>query len=713
VVHVSSGAPAGGTGTRDAPFDRIADALAVASAGSVVAVAAGTYAEDIVVPTGVTVWGACAAQTTLAGAASAEAIVTIDNADAVLRDLTISGEQAGVWVATAPARVALRGVVIEGVRLAGISAADADVTLEDVAIRALRPSSSGAYGRGLHLARGTLAADRVVIEDALDVGVFLAEADARLTDVAVLGTGPQPADGARGHGLHGQFARITVERATFEDNHRVGLTTGGDGGELRVTDLVVRRTLLSNESSRALDVEQGSHLAMSRVLITDHEDLGLLVHNGSVEASDVLVARTTSGAEGLTGRGIALQLSPGAMSRVLVAGAVDMGVFVAGFASDVTLEDVTVRDVALGRSPEEASGIGIACQHGATAALSRVLVEGAESSGLYAGTPDTDMTVTDFVVRRSGSALYSRGVSSTFGAVVRLGRGVVEGYDEIGLLVAADGAFLRGEDLTIRDTTGDGSVAARVGRAVSAQMGSRLELARVAIERVGDSGIACVGPDASCSAEDVTITDVAAAPTGHFGRGVYAQDASLDLSRASIRRATEVGLAAQGELSVARATDIVVRDTRSGAEGHFGRGILASVSATVEIERAVLEGNREVGAGAFVGGQLRLTDVVVRNTQVRSCAEDVCEGLGAGIGIAAIAGGVVSVQGFVVEDNALIGLQIARDGAMDATDGVVRGNPVGANVQVPGYDVARISDGVRYEDNGRRLDATELYVPSP
>lgn len=35
------------------------------------------------------------------------------------------------------------------------------------------------------------------------------------------------------------------------------------------------------------------------------------------------------------------------------------------------------------------------------------------------------------------------------------------------------------------------------------------------------------------------------------------------------------------------------------------------------------------------------------------------------------------------------------------------------NLQVPGYDLARLQEGVVYRDNGVNLDSTSLEVPDP
>jgi hypothetical protein len=56
-------------------------------------------------------------------------------------------------------------------------------------------------------------------------------------------------------------------------------------------------------------------------------------------------------------------------------------------------------------------------------------------------------------------------------------------------------------------------------------------------------------------------------------------------------------------------------------------------------------------------------------------------------------------------------VQLALDGSIDLSDGEVSGALVGACVQVPGYDIARLQDRVLYRDNGTNLDVTTLPIP--
>jgi hypothetical protein len=80
--------------------------------------------------------------------------------------------------------------------------------------------------------------------------------------------------------------------------------------------------------------------------------------------------------------------------------------------------------------------------------------------------------------------------------------------------------------------------------------------------------------------------------------------------------------------------------------------------------------------------------------------------------VIAASDGVVSLDRFRVERSARAGVHVGG-GMMDLREGSIVGNPIGAVVQTPGFDVARISERVTYVDNERNLDMSTLPLPEP
>jgi hypothetical protein len=101
---VREGAVAGDGGP-GAPFGTIAEAVALAMSGDVIAVASGTYAEALVLPDGVALVGACATQTIIEGPAGTIGDATIRLADGTsVRDVTVIGARPGLQILAGEAR---------------------------------------------------------------------------------------------------------------------------------------------------------------------------------------------------------------------------------------------------------------------------------------------------------------------------------------------------------------------------------------------------------------------------------------------------------------------------------------------------------------------------------------------------------------------------------------------------------------------------------
>ncbi|MCZ7686077.1 MAG: DUF1565 domain-containing protein [Sandaracinaceae bacterium] len=108
VLFVRAGA-SGGDGSRASPFGTIAAALAAARAGTIVALSKGSFDEAVVLSSGVSLRGACAAETRLTAAGSGGAVVEVTASGAALEGLTIAGaDRIGLRVSARARRCASR-----------------------------------------------------------------------------------------------------------------------------------------------------------------------------------------------------------------------------------------------------------------------------------------------------------------------------------------------------------------------------------------------------------------------------------------------------------------------------------------------------------------------------------------------------------------------------------------------------------------------------
>ncbi len=157
-------------------------------------------------------------------------------------------------------------------------------------------------------------------------------------------------------------------------------------------------------------------------------------------------------------------------------------------------------------------------------------------------------------------------------------------------------------------------------------------------------------------------------------------------------------------------------------EEHYdiGRGLEVDVGASavvraVEISDVVETGIVAFGldeAGQYVEGtRLELTDVTVSGIAERACAASSCATEAGGTGVSALAGAAIVGQGLAVTGAPLCGVQVYDRASLDLSGGTIEQSAIGACVQIDGYDLARVVEGVRYVDNDRNVESASVYVP--
>ncbi len=357
-----------------------------------------------------------------------------------------------------------------------------------------------------------------------------------------------------------------------------------------------------------------------------------------------------------------------------------------------TLEDVIVR-----RTME--AGIQIGGR--ASVTLRRVVIS--EPGWSFVTQLHGTLTASD--VAGDGSRLAGAYAMTQLGGAAVIERLAIEGPSP--WLVTAD-AMLELRDALIRPGAGG---ATREIDALQAFGNARVAIERARIEEPTGIGL-LVAESADVTVRDASISRPLAVPPG-FGRGIGVEmGGHLVLERVRIDEATELGALVTDGASHLQLDDVVIRRTRSDASGFWGRAVHAQLGATVGGERVRLDENREVALfAAQPGTRITLADLDVNRTLERGCATTSCPGLGGGIGVTAILGGAITLTRALIRHNALVGIQVARDGAVDLSVGEVSDNPVGANVQIDGYDFMRLSDRVAYLRNGTNLDTRSLPVP--
>jgi hypothetical protein len=497
------------------------------------------------------------------------------------------------------------------------------------------------------------------------------EAPVPATDVAIVGggsgrvefrrvtfTGASPAVTAIDTAVF-DLEDVLVERASFVALYALL------GGQITGRRVVITDTQLVGGYGRAIYAEQGGVVSLTSAVLSAHHEMGAMaIDPGSrVTLEDTRITGTRPNLEGLYGR--ALDVEEGAtltLTRSLLDDNADYGVFCGAAGAVATLTDVVIRDMQLDAHGE--FGRGLHAQGGGAIRASRVLVDGAHEVGIHATAPANPpgdaLALDDVVIRDVGPNSTDfqggRGLQAQWGASITAHRLYVSDTAELGVLIATDGTSAVLEDVTVADMRG--SATRRLGQGISAIELARLTLRRAHVAHALDIGVMIAG-GAQLTAEDLTVEQIESElDRGEGGIGLYARGAVIDATRTLVRDVRQLGVAADG-----------------------------------------------------AGARLTATSLVVDGVRDAACAQTTCSDHPSGIGLGAyVAGAELRVTGFSIAHCALVGVQLAG-GVADLAGGRIADNPIGANVQTPGFDFARLAGEVTFERNERAVDGALLPIP--
>ncbi len=423
-------------GSAAAPFTTIAAALGAASDGDLIAVAAGTYAENVLVHQRVRLWGVCPERAIIAGAgATAAALdfrtgaqgaeahgfaITGSNPvgvsiwgveDVLLTHLWVhepAGRGLNLQATLGPTSVTVQHTLVEGSHDIGVFVYGSAATLDGVVVRDTLPlQSDPPRGRGISIqldpdTSSTATITASLVERNHEFGIFVSGSTATLDGVVVRDTFPQPSDLSVGRGIHVQGAIDTgapsvasITATVVERSHDIGVVIQGSEATL---DAVVVRDTFPQQSDlrfgRGIDIETSrytgapSTATVTASLVERSHDIGIYASGSEATLENVVVRDTFPRQSDLgLGRGINIQTATGTPSTAtittsLVERSHDIGVLISG--SEVTLRGVAIRQTR-GRACDGLFGDGlvVVSESGpATAAITNSLVQDSDRAGL-------------------------------------------------------------------------------------------------------------------------------------------------------------------------------------------------------------------------------------------------------------------------------------------------------------------------------------------
>jgi Right handed beta helix region len=393
--HVDQSFVGTSDGTADAPWTTITEGILAGTPGSLVAIAAGSYSEDILM-TGIErrVHGVCPQQVELVGSGGAIAALFISGSGSSgteVRGISVRGDGAGIVVSGAqdvllehlyvhdnaakgvavqddfgPTSCTLRASLIERNQDGGVQVAASEATIEQVLVRDNTVTSEGLFGRGINIIANldedpaSAIVRNSVVERNHTTGVFVSGSEATIENLVVRDNLPNEA-GFFGRGIDitqgivtGIPSRATVRTSLVEDNHQDGLYVSGS--EVSVEATVVRDTQLdiNGQFGRGITVVPGvldeapSLATVFGCLVEGNHAEGIFVRGSQATIEAVHVVDTQPDAQGLIGRGIALvgNLANGEPSVVTVRACTvernhDVGLLVVD--SDATVDACWIR----------------------------------------------------------------------------------------------------------------------------------------------------------------------------------------------------------------------------------------------------------------------------------------------------------------------------------------------------------------------------------
>jgi hypothetical protein len=194
---------------------------------------------------------------------------------------------------------------------------------------------------------------------------------------------------------------------------------------------------------------------------------------------------------------------------------------------------------------------------------------------------------------------------------------VVDGAVDVAVLIANAGVTLTGHDVVVRNT--QLNAAGHSGWGLAALFGGAISLARVTLENNRSDAVHLEGSSATLS--DAALRDTVARADGTEGRGGAVLQGTLELTRAVVERNQEVGLAA-GDGATLKLSDVLVRGTLSATATHdTGEGAQLSNGATGTFTRCAFSQNRYIGINVASLGVLNASHVAVLDTDVDEQAD--------------------------------------------------------------------------------------------
>jgi hypothetical protein len=270
----------------------------------VVAVAPGSYPENLLVPGNITIVGKCAEQVRITGGLVAYPGVEVSSSGKVeLRGLAVSGYQSGVAVFGA-GDADLREALLDENQTEGLVVYNGgEARVYGTVVRGTVESAPGSQTLGVFVFDGgRVELHESALLENVDAGLGIIDAgtEAHLFGTVVRATVPR-SDGVGGIGVKAfNGATVTLEGSALVTNRGMGMLIDGPGVSATMTTSVVRDTVMDERFEGglawAISALGGASLEIEDSALLDNRVVGLSIADEGTKATAArLVVRGTQG----------------------------------------------------------------------------------------------------------------------------------------------------------------------------------------------------------------------------------------------------------------------------------------------------------------------------------------------------------------------------------------------------------------------------------
>ena len=338
------------------PWPTITEALAVAAAGDLVAVAGGTYTEDLlVIDRPVVLWGRCPSMVEIVGSGAGNGAIEIQTgaAGTEIHGVAVTGSDTGVflsgstdvvvadvWVHDTGGRgiavqpdfgsssMLVRNTLVEGATDIGLHVLGSDVSVEASVFRGTRENTSYSTGYGVAVqpnqddgSPATAALQAVVLENNRTAALLVVGSEASLDASVVRFTQPSDLSSRDGVGIIAQNeglsgSTLSVSASVLYENHSRGIALVASSAMVQATAIHDTQPQEwddnTGEAMAIIDADGMAADAVVELSTFDHNyQSGVFVRGSTASLTSVLIRDTEPRrSDGAFGRGIAVVGQP-------------------------------------------------------------------------------------------------------------------------------------------------------------------------------------------------------------------------------------------------------------------------------------------------------------------------------------------------------------------------------------------------------------------